>query len=106
MKSIHEANEILEGKEIEEINENDSNEKENDKSNKELEEEKILKENANSKPQLFEIANANAEWNFNLATQNSEDESPFLDAYKNFYQTKFDKFLENAIFHEYVISKY
>lgn len=104
MKSIYEANEILEGKEIEEMNENDSNEKENDKSNKELEEEKILKEDTNNKPQLFEIANA--EWNFNLTTQNSEDESPFLDAYKNFYQTKFDKFLENAIFHEYVISKY
>ena len=36
-------------------------------------------------------------------TTNSFDEqSPFLNAYKNFYQDKLEKFLENAAFLEYV----
>lgn len=93
----------MEGKEFEEINENDSNEKEKENEKSNIEEEKIITQENNNKPQQLEMANQ--EWNFNFTTQNSDDESPFLDAYKNFYQTKFDKFLENAIFHEYVIPK-
>lgn len=62
------------------------------------EEEKLNSSEEKKKPK--EVIQ-NISWDFTCA---SGEESPFLNAYKTFYQDKFEKFLENAIFLEYVSS--
>jgi len=96
MKENEEIEEIKENKEIKEKKEFKEKEeiKEIDKLNKNL-------ENFNRSQGKDLISSS---WNdLNSMTSLTNDEqSPFLNAFKTFYQEKLDKFLENSAFKEYV----